>query len=127
MIKHRFALRPGILIGCALWALLPACVSSSTGNDGANPPGSGGSGTSPGAMQKLSGNAMGFGGDLTFGKADGLSGADEICRQIAETSMPGAGGKGWRAFLSATAGGPGGAAVHAKDRLGDGPWYDRRG
>jgi hypothetical protein len=41
--------------------------------------------------------------------------------------MPGAGGKGWRAFLSATAGGPDGAAVHAKDRLGDGPWYDRRG
>ena len=36
------------------------------------------------AMQRLSGSASGFGGDLRFGKADGLSGADEICRQIAE-------------------------------------------
>jgi hypothetical protein len=83
--------------------------------------------TSLASMQKLSGNPMGFGGDLTFGKADGLSGADEICRQIAEIGMPGAGQKQWRAFLSTTAGGPNGGPVHAKDRLGDGPWYDRVG
>src|SRR5262245_40454637 len=54
--------------------------------------------TSLAAMQRLSGSQAGFGGDLRFGKADGLSGADEICRQIAEGSMPGAGAKGWRAF-----------------------------
>jgi hypothetical protein len=82
--------------------------------------------TSLAAMQRLSGSQAGFGGDLRFGKADGLSGADEICRQIAEGSMPGAGAKGWRAFLSVTKG-PDGNPVHAVDRIGAGPWYDRRG
>jgi hypothetical protein len=76
-------------------------------------------------MKELSKSPMGFGGDLRFGKATGLEGADEICRQIAEKSLPGSGQKGWRAFLSATAGGPNGGAVHAKDRIGEGPWYDR--
>jgi hypothetical protein len=74
------------------------------------------------AMRMLSGNEKGFGGDLRFGKADGLSGADEICRQTAEMGMEGAGQKQWRAFLSTTAG-----PVHAIDRIGEGPWYDRLG
>ena len=82
--------------------------------------------TSLRAMQRLSGSQAGFGGDLRFGRSDGLEGADEICRQIAETSMPGSGAKGWRAFLSVTKG-PGGRPVHAIDRVGEGPWYDRLG
>ena len=40
--------------------------------------------------------------------------------------MPGAGKKEWRAFLSAVAG-EDGNQVDAKDRIGDGPWYDRLG
>ena len=78
------------------------------------------------ALQTLSGKTEGFGGDLTFGQASGLAGADEICRQTAEMGMTGAGNKSWRAFLSATQG-PGGTAVNAKDRIGPGPWYDRNG
>jgi hypothetical protein len=78
------------------------------------------------AMQRLSRSPNGFGGDLRFGKPDGLSGADEICRQIAETSLPGAGTNAWRAFLSVTKG-PDGKAVNAIDRVGSGPWYDRLG
>jgi hypothetical protein len=78
------------------------------------------------AMRRLSGSQDGFGGDLRFGKADGLSGADEICRQIAETSMPGAGQKTWRAFLSVTKDSSG-TPVNAIDRVGEGPWYDRKG
>jgi hypothetical protein len=81
--------------------------------------------TSAAALRKLSGNQDGFGGDLRFGKTTGLEGADEICRSIAETSMPG-NGKTWRAFLSVTKG-PDGTPVNAIDRVGDGPWYDRRG
>jgi hypothetical protein len=77
-------------------------------------------------LRKLSGNPKGFGGDLRFGKPDGLSGADEICRQIAEMGMPGAGQKTWRAFLSVVSG-PDGKPVNAIDRVGNGPWYDRRG
>ena len=82
--------------------------------------------TSYAAMQRLSGSQSGFGGDLRYGEPDGLSGADKICREIAEGSLAGAGKKKWRAFLSATKGSDG-QPVHAIDRIGDGPWYDRRG
>jgi hypothetical protein len=69
----------------------------------------------------------GFGGDLRYGEATGLEGADKICRTVAERAMPGAGSKTWRAFLSTTAGGMNGGPVHAKDRIGTGPWYDALG
>ena len=82
--------------------------------------------TSQAGLQKLSGKQEGFGGDLRYGQADGLSGADKICSDLAESSMPGAGAKGWRAFLS-VAQGPDGGPVHAIDRVGEGPWYDRIG
>jgi hypothetical protein len=83
--------------------------------------------TSIEAMRLHSGNQNGFGGDLRFGEAAGLAGADKLCRTIAEQSMAGAGAKGWVAFLSATTGGTGGGAVNAIDRVGSGPWYDRLG
>lgn len=76
--------------------------------------------TSLKAMRELSGNQDGFGGDLRYGKASGLAGADAICTEIAEGSMAGSGVKGWRAFLSTS-------AVNAIDRIGNGPWYDRAG
>jgi hypothetical protein len=69
----------------------------------------------------------GFGGDLRFGEATGLAGADKICTTLAESSMPGSGAKQWRAFLSATAGGENDAPINAIDRIGAGPWYDRNG
>jgi len=81
------------------------------------------------ALQDLSGSDQGFGGDLRFGQTGmgaGLRGADLICATIAERSMPGAGQKGWRAFLSANEGDDG-AVVDAIDRIGEGPWYDRLG
>jgi hypothetical protein len=108
--------------------------SGGTGGDSAGAGGSGGVPTSEpfsffmtsqAGLGRLAGNPDGFGGDLRFGKADGLSGADEICRQLAEGSMPG-NGKTWRAFLSVTEG-PNGMPVHAIDRVGEGPWYDRVG
>jgi hypothetical protein len=82
--------------------------------------------TSLAGLQKLSGKQAGFGGDFRYGQADGLSGADKICSDLAESSMPGAAAKGWRAFLS-VAQGPGGGPVNAIDRVGAGPWYDRIG
>jgi hypothetical protein len=83
--------------------------------------------TSIEAMRALSGSQLGFGGDLRHGETTGLAGADKICRETAERGMPGAGAKTWRAFLSATTGGPNGGAVNAIDRIGEGPWYDRLG
>jgi hypothetical protein len=85
--------------------------------------------TSLRALQELSGNSMGFGGDLRFGETGpgaGLRGADKLCATIAERSMPGAGAKPWRAFLSASNDGNG-SVVHAIERIGPGPWYDRLG
>ncbi|MES1172375.1 MAG: hypothetical protein ABUL77_03985 [Bacteroidota bacterium] len=81
--------------------------------------------TSIAAMRRLSGSQNGFGGDLRFGEATGLAGADKICTMTAETAMAG-NGKTWRAFLSVGANAPGGA-VNAIDRVGEGPWYDRLG
>jgi hypothetical protein len=72
------------------------------------------------AMQRLSGSSNGFGGDLRYGQADGLTGADLICATIAATSLACASTKTWRAFLSTS-------TVDAIDRIGSGPWYDRSG
>lgn len=85
--------------------------------------------TSLKAMQEVSGNQLGFGGDLRHGESGpgaGLRGADKICSEIAEKSMPGSSKKQWRAFLSA-ASGEDGSQVNAIDRIGEGPWYDRLG
>jgi hypothetical protein len=78
------------------------------------------------AIREKSGSQDGFGGDLRYGETGtgaGLRGADKICTEIAEGSMPG-NGKTWRAFLSAHEG-EDGNPVNAIDRIGEGPWYDR--
>lgn len=82
--------------------------------------------TSLEGLMMLANGQYGFGGDLRYGEADGLSGADKICMELAENSMKGAGQKQWRAFLSVTKG-PDGGPVNAIDRIGEGPWYDRLG
>ena len=51
----------------------------------------------------------------------GLEGADRHCQTLAGAA--GAGNQSWRAYLSTT----GGGAVHARDRIGDGPWYNAGG
>jgi len=54
----------------------------------------------------------------------GLEGADRHCQQLAEAA--GAGGRTWRAYLSAQASG-GAPAVNARDRIGEGPWQNAEG
>jgi hypothetical protein len=54
----------------------------------------------------------------------GLAGADKHCQTLAQAA--GAGGRTWRAYLSADAAG-GQPAVHAKDRIGKGPWVNAKG
>jgi hypothetical protein len=58
------------------------------------------------------------------GNLGGLEGADAKCSMLATAA--GAGGKKWVAWLSVGAG-PNGMPVHAKDRVGPGPWHDARG
>src|SRR5688572_32030487 len=54
----------------------------------------------------------------------GLAGADAICQKLATAA--GAGGRTWRAYLSAAASGNQ-PAVHARDRIGRGPWQNVKG
>lgn len=119
--------------------LLVALFAGLTGCGGGGDSGPGGSGGSSNANPNLakfsffvisiegaravSGSADGFGGDLRFGETGegaGLRGADKICAAVAELGIAGAGKKTWRAFLSTS-------TVHAKDRIGTGPWYDANG
>ncbi len=54
----------------------------------------------------------------------GLAGADRHCQMLAAAA--GAGDRTWRAYLSTSASG-GQAAVHARDRIGQGPWHNAKG
>ena len=60
----------------------------------------------------------------------GLAGADAQCQKLATTA--GAGSRTWRAYLSntaiaATAPAQPTPAVHARDRIGNGPWFNAKG
>ena len=51
----------------------------------------------------------------------GLAGADAYCQTMAAAA--GRGGATWHAYLSTQ----GAGAVNARDRIGNGPWYNQRG
>ena len=60
----------------------------------------------------------------------GLAGADAHCQRLA--SAANAGGKTWRAYLSVPptfgqGGTPPVPAINARDRIGNGPWYNAKG
>jgi hypothetical protein len=61
----------------------------------------------------LTSEGPGNGADL-----GGLDGADAHCERLAESV--GAGGRTWHAYLSTS-------DVDARDRIGNGPWYNARG
>lgn len=77
-----------------------------------------------------SGGAMSFfvtsvgpgnGGDL-----GGLAGADAHCKKLATAVSPAAGARNWKAYLSTgwTSTTP---VVNARDRIGNGPWFNAKG
>lgn len=55
----------------------------------------------------------------------GLAGADAHCKRLAGAT--GAGSRNWRAYLSTSAVGNDQPAVHARDRIGKGPWFNAKG
>ena len=63
------------------------------------------------------------------GNLEGLAGADAHCQMLA--AAVGSGNRTWRAYLSATQQGGRGAApqagVHARSRIGTGPWFNANG
>jgi hypothetical protein len=74
----------------------------------------------PGAMSFfITSVGSGDGGNL-----GGIEGADAHCQTLAAAA--GAGGRQWRAYLSAPAMASH-PAVNARDRIGRGPWFNARG
>jgi len=58
------------------------------------------------------------------GNLGGLLGADRHCQMLAMAA--GAGNKTWHAYLSEN-GSAGHPTINARDRIGNGPWYNARG
>ena len=91
---------------------------------GGAPGGGGGQGRGGGGQQAppqpmsffVASAGSGKGADL-----GGLAGADAICQNLAAAA--GRGNATWHAYMSTQ--GPGG--VNARDRIGNGPWYNQRG
>jgi hypothetical protein len=83
-------------------------------------PGGGGQGGARGPQQPMSFfiTSVGKGDGANYG---GVAGADAYCQQLATAA--GRGGATWHAYVSTQ--GPG--AVNARDRIGNGPWYNARG
>ncbi len=67
----------------------------------------------------LTSNGPGNGANL-----GALAGADGHCQMLAQAV--GAGNRTWRAYLSTSASG-GQAAINARDRIGQGPWFNAKG
>src|SRR5918994_6326160 len=63
----------------------------------------------------VSSTGSGMGGNL-----GGLAGADKHCQALA--TKAGAGNRKWQAYLSTSM-----PDVHARDRIGTGPWYNAKG
>ena len=102
--------------------LIAAFLISLSGSDAAlgQQAGRGGRGQPPRPMTFfVTSVGIGKGGDL-----GGLTGADAHCLALATAVS--AGNHTWRAYLSTQAR-PGQPAVNARDRIGDGPWYNARG
>jgi len=59
------------------------------------------------------------------GNLGGLAGADAYCKTLATGA--GAGNRTWRAYLSTNYIPPSTAAIHARDRIGKGPWFNAKG
>jgi hypothetical protein len=117
-----------ILAALALSALAMAGAFAQGGGGGQR---GGGGGAAPGGGGQGGGGGRGPQQPMSFfvtsvGKGDGanyggLAGADAYCQQLATAA--GRGGVMWHAYLSTQ--GPG--AVNARDRIGNGPWYNARG
>jgi hypothetical protein len=99
------------VVSAAGCALLAACASSANQQGDAAP--------SSSMSFFLTSAGSGNGADL-----GGLPGADKRCQDLAQAA--GAGGRTWRAYLSAAATSTS-PAVNARDRIGNGPWRNANG
>ena len=117
---------------CAAWGvalLLASCGQNNDLHTGATHPPAADPQSAPQSIQMggaksvtkffVTSRGIGRGGDL-----GGLAGADAHCRALA--TAEGSGDHTWRAYLSAMATKTE-PAVNARDRIGNGPWYNAGG
>lgn len=104
------------LLAAGAAALVSACATSANQQTDSIPAAS-----SQGSSMTFFLTSAGSGDGANLG---GLAGADRRCQDLAQSA--GAGGRTWRAYLSAAAA-PGSPAVNARDRIGAGPWQNATG
>jgi hypothetical protein len=112
-----------ILAVLALSALVSTAALAQGGGQGGAPAG-GAAGRGPAAPpmpMSFFVTSVGKGDGANLG---GLTGADAYCRQLATAA--GRGGVTWHAYMSQQAKG-GLPAINARDRIGNGPWYNQKG
>ncbi|WP_437963472.1 hypothetical protein WMF04_27515 [Sorangium sp. So ce260] len=97
--------------------------SSGSGGEGGSGAGTGGSGGAGGGDEGPSLSFFVSSTGSPTANLGGLAGADKRCQDLA--AAVGAGAKTWRAYLSVEKG-PNDGPVHAKDRIGAGPWYNAK-
>ena len=114
-----FALRSAALVAAGVAVGACAAPGATSGAAGTPPGAAAGATAAAGMTFFLTSAGPGNGADL-----GGLAGADAHCQRLAAAA--GAGGRSWRAYLSAAAAG-GQPAVHARERIGSGPWHNARG
>jgi hypothetical protein len=95
-----------------------AMAAESGGDRPAMAPGDGG------ASPMMSFFVTSTGSGAMGGNLGGLAGADMKCKML--VAAVGVGQKDWKAYLSTTAQGQT-AAVNARERIGNGPWFNARG
>ncbi len=102
-------------------AILAISVSTLAQTAATSPPAPGARSTDPAKPFSFFISSEGLGNGANLG---GLAGADALCQRLA--TAVNAGNKTWHAYLSTQAA-DGVPAVNARDRIGQGPWFNTRG
>ncbi len=102
-------------------ALLPLALATLAGSAVAQQPQQPAANQPPPQPMSFFVTSVGKGDGANLG---GLAGADAHCQTLAAAA--GRGNATWRAYMSAGAQGANGV-VHARDRIGRGPWFNAQG
>jgi hypothetical protein len=109
------------VVSCVVVGLLAASVLS--GAASAQNPAAPAAAQQPPAPMTFFITSVGKGDGANYG---GLAGADAYCAQLAATSgAAAAAGRAWHAYLSGVA--ADGKPIHARERIGAGPWHNAKG
>ena len=111
------------LVSCVASGVVVVCIASGVARAQNPAPAQTPATQQPAAPMSFFITSSGKGDGANLG---GLAGADARCAELAAASgTPVAPGRQWRAYLSAT--GPDGRPIHARDRIGAGPWHNAKG